>query len=349
MYDDSIQNSRPAARTGDNGFPTPSFAKAAPRPAAGGAPFGGALTGLSSELVAREVSTVLGRMAIAKSYPRDLAVVAQNIHSMCSRMELAESATYLYKRGKENITGPTIRLAEALAKAYQNLQYGFEETTVSDSESKVRAFAYDLETNTSAERTFMVKAENYSATSKKIGLTNSRDKYENVANQAQRRVRACILELIPDDVVQYALKCCDQTRKANIRITPKLIAKIVEVFEKLGVSKARIEARIGHSVNELTVDDYMFLFDAKNAIIEDGVSVEEFFEPEKEAPALAETARQETTPEIQKNAPEAQEQALRGENQQGPENYEDDEVPDNVDPDTGEVYNEDEDFGDAWR
>jgi len=126
--------------------------------------------------VAREVATIQAQLVIAKHFPRDEAESFRRIEACCSRPTLANNAVYAYARGGTDISGPSIRLAEAVARAFGNIKYGFEEADNSNGVSKVRAYAYDMETNTQAERIFSVPHIRQTRTGR-TALTDPRDIY----------------------------------------------------------------------------------------------------------------------------------------------------------------------------
>ena len=55
---------------------------------------------------------------IARMNPRDPVKAMDRILNACTRPTLANAATYSYSRGGSDITGPTIRLAEAIAQGW---------------------------------------------------------------------------------------------------------------------------------------------------------------------------------------------------------------------------------------
>ena len=75
----------------------------------------------------RNIAEVQAAMVIARSNPRDQRRSMDNILNACTRSSLAESALYSYSRGGTDITGPSIRLAEAMAQSWGNLQFGIRE------------------------------------------------------------------------------------------------------------------------------------------------------------------------------------------------------------------------------
>lgn len=219
---------------------------------------------------AREVQEVQAMMTIAKRFPRDEKAALDRIINACTRKGLADSACYQYSRGGTDITGPSIRLAEAIAQNWGNLQFGVRELEQRNGESTVEAFAWDLETNTRQVKTFQVKHERHTKMGAKT-LTDPRDIYELVANQGARRVRACILGVVPGDVVDVAVKQCDVTLNATAEVTPESIKKLVDVFAGFKVSKEQIEARIQRHIDAITPAQIVALRKIYNSL-KDGMS-----------------------------------------------------------------------------
>ena len=226
---------------------------------------------------AREVQEVQAMMTIAKRFPRDEKAALDRIINACTRKGLADSACYQYSRGGTDITGPSIRLAEAIAQAWGNLQFGVRELEQRNGESTVEAFAWDLETNTRQVKTFQVKHERHTKMGAKA-LTDPRDIYELVANQGARRVRACILGVVPGDVVDVAVKQCDVTLNATAEVTPESIKKLIDVFAGFKVSKEQIEARIQRHIDAITPAQIVALRKIYNSL-KDGMSKPEDWFP----------------------------------------------------------------------
>ena len=288
----------------------------------------------SESSIAREVAQVQAAMMIAQKFPRNEAVVEKRIEQSCSRFKLASTACYTYSRGGTEIQGPSIRLAEALARSMGNIKYGIEEVSQANGESKVRAYAYDLETNTQAERIFVVKHER-STKKGKTALSDGRAIYELTANQGARRVRACILELIPADLVDFAVEKCTATVKANLKITPDSIAAMEQAFLAYGVTRPMIEAFIQRKLEAVTTDQFIRLRNIWTGL-KDGISkVDDFFDTtaKKEPKRATEEAFAPKGEIIQpkaENKPQAQEEAILDDIPMdadygiGPEDFEDD-------------------------
>ena len=188
----------------------------------------------------RAVAEVQASLFIARTNPRDQKRAMDRILNACCRPSLAESAIYAYARGGSSITGPSIRLAEAVAQQWGNMQFGIRELSNQGGKSEVQAFAWDVETNTRREITFTVPHIRHTKKGS-YKLEDPRDIYELVANQGARRLRACILAVVPGDVVEAAVNQCQITLQSHTDVTAEGIKKLIEAFEPLSVTKAQIE------------------------------------------------------------------------------------------------------------
>jgi hypothetical protein len=218
----------------------------------------------------RAVMETQSAMVIAKRFPRNQIEAMDRILNACTRQTLAESALYTYARGGTDITGPSIRLAEAIAQNWCNISFGIRELEQANGNSTVEAFAWDLETNTKQVKIFQVAHKRYTKKGT-YQLSDPRDVYELVANQGARRLRACILGIIPGDVVESAVKQCEITLKTKAEVTPERIASLVEKFSEYGVTKKQIEERIQRRVDAITPAQVVSLGKIYNSM-KDGMS-----------------------------------------------------------------------------
>lgn len=251
-----------------------------------------------SPAVAREVATIQGQIMLAKMFPRNMTLVWEKVEAACSRKKLAENALYQYVRGGTPISGPSIRLAEALINAYGNAKSGFEVIDSNPDFSRVRAYAYDMETNTIQERTFDVEHVRQTKTGR-TKLTDPRDIYETIANNASRRERACILALIPGDLQDYAVSLCKTTLEKDVDITPDKIEGLCRGLAKFGVSKVMIEARIQRHMDAITAQQYVWLCSVGTSLKDGIAKVDDFFDKDAK-PLGGESAA--TPPVVEKSA-----------------------------------------------
>lgn len=234
--------------------------------------------GMMDVAAQREIAEVQGAIVSAKRFPRDQISAAERIITACQRPTLAEQALYTYSRGGTDISGPSIRLAEAISQAWGNMQIGVRELEQRNGESIIESYAWDLETNTKQSKVFTVKHERHTKRGS-YQLSDPRDIYELAANQGARRLRACILAIIPGDVVEAAVKQCEETLKAKADTSPAAIAKMVTAFEGYGVTKDQIEKRIQRRIDSITPAQVISLRKVFNSL-KDGMSTPtDWFEP----------------------------------------------------------------------
>jgi ribosomal protein S27AE len=205
----------------------------------------------------RQVSEVQVALVIAKRFPRDEITSLSKLKRSCQRPKLAAMATYAYKKGDSTIDGPSIRLAEAAAQAWGNIDHGWIELdrrmAERCGESSVMAYAWDLENNTRKVLVFTVR---HWRDTKKGGyaLKDERDIYELCANQAARRIRSCILSIIPGDIIDEALDECEKTLKHENKGKPiaDRARDMMIAFDGIGINREQIEARLQKKAEAIT-------------------------------------------------------------------------------------------------
>ena len=252
---------------------------------------------VGAELVAsREAQDAQMRMLAAKRFPRDVVAAYNRIMQDCRRRSLAEKAMYEYPRGGAMVTGPSIHLAKAMARSWGNLLSGFKVLEQSAKESTVMAYCWDLETNYTEEKVFFVPHIRETKKGAKP-LTDPRDIYEMVANQAARRERACILSVIPGDVVDAAIVQCNATLAGNSKIPlVDTIRAMVKAFqEDYGITAEMLEKYIGCKKEAFSQQSVIRLRNVYNTLRDGSASVEQYFDfpaiaPAQEKPQAAQEA-----------------------------------------------------------
>lgn len=236
-------------------------------------------TSQTEMMVTRQVQEVQVAMLAAKKFPRDQVVAFNNILRACQRKKLAESSMYEYPRGGEKITGPSIRLAEAIAQNWGNIDFGFMELEQKNGVSQVMAYAWDLETNARQTKLFSVPHIRHTRKGD-YPLTDPRDIYELVANQAARRVRACILGIVPGDVVEAAVERCNRTlREGYEEPLVDRVRKMAQVFEKeFSVTLPMLEKYLGCRSDAFSENDFVRLKKVYVALRDGMAKREDYFE-----------------------------------------------------------------------
>lgn len=265
---------------------------------------GGALAAITGNAAA---TSVLASIWVAKQFPRNLAEVTARMSQACSRLSLAQSATYAFPRGGTTVEGPSIRLAEALISAWGNAEAGWREVArhwdpqgadgLGCNVSECVAFCFDKETNVRREIAFTVnhtrdKSEVDSRGRKtgkmlRVPLDSERDVYELCANMASRRIRACILQVLPGWLVDEALEVTAKAIKEGDTRPLADVARSMEAkFLELGVTRDQLVANLGHSIEEITRQDVVRLGKIYNSIKEGMVYVKEVFPPVAKKPDI---------------------------------------------------------------
>lgn len=235
----------------------------------------------------KAVAEVQASLLIAKKFPRNQKQAVDRVLNACQRLSLAEKATYSYTKGGTAIQGASIRLAEVMATSWGNIDFGYRILESRPDSSLVEAYAWDKETNVKQVKTFCASHRRDTKKGSYL-ITDNRELYELIANQASRRVRACVLALIPIDVQEMALDECEKTIKQKIDITPERIKKMAEAFEALGVTKKMLEKRIQRSLDAIESGQFIGLTRVFNSLrdkmgeISDYFEFEEVAEPKKE-------------------------------------------------------------------
>jgi hypothetical protein len=207
---------------------------------------GGTLASVEQQ---RALGELQAQIMLAKMYPRDPRRATEALLNDCTRVELAQDATYAFPRGNQTVSGPSIRLLEAAARRWGNLQSGIAELS-RDRDlgvSECVAYAWDVETGYRDERKFQV----YHLRDRSAGrggqqrLTDEREVYELVANMGQRRKRACLEAVIPTEVIDAAVAQCVETLQQKDDVTLEGRKKLLAAFAQYGVTQAHIEHRLG--------------------------------------------------------------------------------------------------------
>lgn len=247
----------------------------------------------------RAIQEVQAAMTVAKRFPRDQQAASDRVLNACTRKTLAETALYSYNRGGTDVTGPSIRLAEAIAQNWGNIQFGIRELSQENKMSTVEAFAWDLETNTRQVKVFQVPHVRYS----KKGvteLTDPRDIYEIVANQGARRLRACILGVIPGDVIEAAVEQCDKTLITNTDTSPDNIKKLIDAFATFNITVEMLQNKINKRIESINPAQMVQLRKIYISL-KDGMSVvADWFEVPSRADEL--NAKLKAEPEVKNEA-----------------------------------------------
>lgn len=228
---------------------------------------------------ARAIAEVQAAVVVAQQCPRDMRRADAEMKDVCARMSMAGRAFYkVPNRG----TGPTVHLMRELARIWGNIQYGVHELRRDDAggESEVQAFAWDVQTNTRSTRTFVVPHARMVGKNRQP-LNDLNDIYLSNQNIGARAVRECISTVLPTWFTEAAQDLCRHTiEKGEGEPLPERIAKMVAVFDKIGVKVERLEAKLGSKRGQWTGADVADMAIAYTSITREGQSADELFPAE---------------------------------------------------------------------
>ena len=259
-----------------------------------------AMTSATKVEESKAIAEIKAAVLMAKQCPRSQHQAMIDIVDSCKRKSLAEVALYAYPRGKTIVEGPSIRLAETLARHWGNLRVGIKIINQTTTQTEAKAFAYDLQTNYAVEQEFVVS---HKRTTKKgvTILTDERDIRELVQNIGSRHLRNCIIRVIPSDIVEEAEAQVRKTLLSSDIPLSEQIKKMVLAFDEIGVSVEHLEKRLGHNMDATIPTEILSLKSIYRSIRDGMATREDFFEI---GTPKAESSKDELKALIEKNKAE---------------------------------------------
>lgn len=229
----------------------------------------------------RAIAEAQGQLILAKKFPRNLNEAYEELIEACKLPAFANAAFYSVPRAGGKVTGPSIRLAEEVARCYSNFQYGHRELSRGDGKSEVEVYAWDMEKNNRSIRQITV-THTRDTKDGQVKLRDQKDIDDKIANVASKQVRGRILALLPKWMVEAAIEECKKTiAGTNDEPVSVRVRRMVTAFAKFGVTVAHLEKNLGHTLDETTLDELVDLTGVFNAIKE-GAKPSDFFGNEEE-------------------------------------------------------------------
>jgi len=229
----------------------------------------------------RAVAEAQGQMMLAKRFPRNLASANAELVECCAQESLAKVAFYSVPRGEGFVTGPSIRLAEEIARVCGNIEYGHKELSRDEHKSEVEVYAWEKQTNTRAARHMTVMHvidTNYGPKPCK----SQKDIDDLISNKASKNLRGRILAIVPKWLVESAIDECKKTiaGKSGMPLSQRIRNLIIN-FAKYGVQSPAIEKKMGKPIDQILEDEFVDLVGVFNAIKE-GKKASDYFGEKEE-------------------------------------------------------------------
>lgn len=211
----------------------------------------------TSSKVAEATAEVQASIIIAKNFPRDEDVAFEKLIKSCERTSFAKTASWTFPRGGKNLTGPSINIAREAARVWTNIEYG--KSIVHDDEETrtIKVWAWDKESNnrSSDEDTFK-KLIYRKANGGQWIKPDERDLRELTNRRAAILKRNCLLELLPKDLIEDAIKICKETLKSKAAQDPGSARKaIIFAFSELNITPKMLEKKLGHKIAQCIPDE----------------------------------------------------------------------------------------------
>jgi hypothetical protein len=201
---------------------------------------------------------LLGQISVAKSFPRSIEVFRRKVElDVCSSSQQAQDCTYLVKRGQDDVTGPSVRFAEALLRAWGNVRVNTEIADDTGTHIVARARFWDLESN-------MAFSEDvFRRVTTKSGSRYSDDMIGTTKNAAQAiAFRNVVLAGIPKSdwwpLYEKTVSTMKGQKPQDDEFEKRKV-KLFNWFRKNGVTDQDMGAFMGVLPDDASVEDFIRL------------------------------------------------------------------------------------------
>lgn len=251
----------------------------------------------------RAIAEAQGKLVLAKRFPRDTVLAKREALEAAKDYDLASVAFYALPRGDETIEGPTIKLAEELARCWGNIDYGHRELSRTEGKSEVEVYAWDTQTNTTSTRQLTVMHSIDLSGGKSRPTRSQKEIDDLVARKASAQLRGRILAVLPKALVQATITACRQTLEGGNGVPlAERLEKMVDAFGKIGVTPEMLIKRLGHPLDKTTPEELVDMIGVFTSIREGHFTVEDQFPADEPSPESTESARVQAMVENQQKA-----------------------------------------------
>ena len=229
---------------------------------------------------------VQSAIIIAKRFPRNEDAAFEKLMKSAGRTSFAEDASYSFPRGGSNVEGPSVNLAREAARLWGNVRYGVDIIRDDEESRQIRAWAWDMETNTrvSVEDDFKKVVQRKD---KKSGITNwvtadERDLRELTNRRGAIALRGALLQILPKDLIEDAMTRCKQTVQTGAANDPEAARKrLIMAFSELNISPDMLEQKLGHPLAQCSPAEIADLRKVYKSISDGNSTWSEYSEPKR--------------------------------------------------------------------
>lgn len=200
------------------------------------------------------MATVELQMRMAMSFPRRPDDIHGLVAVSCANPEFADVALYSFPKGGTTVSGPSVKLAEEMARHWGHVNSGFFVVMDSEDQRTIRAWAWDLQTNyrRDSDITFAKKVQRRRNGQTVWETPDEKDLQMLTMAKAAVGVRNMLLALMPDQLKRDAVSWCRQTLQKKDATDPEAFKKkMIATFARLGVTPGTIADLIGKDIGSL--------------------------------------------------------------------------------------------------
>jgi hypothetical protein len=233
-------------------------------------------------VVAREEAEIKAAIVSAKKFPRDEMDSYSKMLKTFSRASLAKDAKYSFPRGGKKVEGPSAPATREMARCWGNIRHGIRVVSIDDDYVHIKGYAIDLETNTSAEAEDKFKRLIFRKGKGWI-KPDERDLRELINRRGAIAVRNCILQILPDHVVDDVMQEANATSikhaKGELEKNREDVLKsLVVAFDEFGITSEIIEAKLGHDLKSISPEELTELRGVYKSIKDGNTTRDEHFD-----------------------------------------------------------------------
>lgn len=238
----------------------------------------------SVAVAAQADAAVKARYAMAVARPRNMDLARTKLMAECKRTGFAETAIYSKPvGGGKTARGPSIRFAEAAARALGNILPEAMSLFDDDGKRIVRLSVTDLEANVTWSRDIVIEKTVERSNSKGREILGTRTNTSGApvylvratedelatkeAAEMSKVLRTLLLRLVPDDIVEDCARQIKDTLSSDATKDPAQARKrLVDAFADVGVYADQLAAYIGHDLAALQPAELQSLREIHSAI-----------------------------------------------------------------------------------
>jgi hypothetical protein len=237
---------------------------------------------------ARAAAEVQALVVVAQNCPRNVESAVAEMDESCGNAEFAAAAFYDFTRGKDDKGKPkrifdlTIVAMKELIRCWGNVQYSYTELRQDRQrhESEMLVWAWDMQRNNRAERRIVVPHVRNTSYGDKT-LTDVRDVYELLTNNASRRLRECLKDVLPPWYLDRARKSLLRTLEhgGGVPLAERKANAVGKFAADHNVTQDQLERRLDRKSAQWTALDLAKLTTINTAITQGRATVVDEFPP----------------------------------------------------------------------